>query len=65
MWIPLDILLTFNIGLYQLYYKIQQVKEDAEETAHFNDESIDIKPKKKKDKHKKEQNSILDNSKTA
>ena len=28
IWIPLDILLTFNITLYQLYYNWEQKHED-------------------------------------
>ena len=30
IWIPLDIILTFNIALYQIFYNHQQSKEDRE-----------------------------------
>jgi hypothetical protein len=31
MWVPLDMLLTVNISLYQLYYHHQQKQEDEED----------------------------------
>jgi len=33
IWIPLDIILTFNIALYQLYYNFEQNMSDAEEES--------------------------------
>ena len=30
IWIPLDILLTFNIALYQIFYNYMQYQEDQE-----------------------------------
>ena len=31
IWVPLDIILTFNIALYQLYYNSEQKWSDQEE----------------------------------
>jgi hypothetical protein len=33
MWIPLDIILTINISLYQLYYHMMQAKQDKIDQA--------------------------------
>lgn len=38
IWVPLDILLTFNIGIYQLYYIYQ---EKMERTSIVNPRVID------------------------
>jgi hypothetical protein len=38
IWIPLDILLTFNISLYQVYYNWEQTNEDKRKEAEKEEE---------------------------
>lgn len=41
IWIPLDILLTFNIILYQVYYNWEQKQEDAKKKIEA-EEALDM-----------------------
>jgi len=42
MWVPLDIILTFLILFYQIYYRIDQIKEDnhCKEVGHHHHDKV-------------------------